>query len=308
MGFTFNHSYSFRVTNEVIEISTLIVLIVGIISNLVCIIYLIQQKKYKLNSKYEMVLQFFLFKLIKFFKLNIIIQVFKLKKYNNILCFTQLILDDLSDSCSNFVLFTIWLTLMSDRNMIGLKFLQTDEKMFPRSYSILSVLNIRFVYFFIFYFFYFTHLILYATNNELTFFSLCSDFRYLNSYKFSFYVIIFSFWLLTFSLLLWNFFGGYRDPIFLELNSNQRELLRFFKCCSILLSLNTLVNYTIEFNNINSASLISTLFGSLVDFLICVLFLNYEQIFKLNISKTINMCLLRRTLQIVHLTNNGINL
>ena len=98
--------------------------------NALCIAHIIQQAKFKSNSKYSLLLHYFSFKLVFCVVLCITLLMSSVFKHSSMyitpttwLCKCEFFLSNFIDTAENYLILFIWLVLLSDRNLIGFTYL-----------------------------------------------------------------------------------------------------------------------------------------------------------------------------------------
>lgn len=297
------NSNSQKIANEIVAFTTLFVLFICIITNLICICNLLRNKKFRTNAKCELLLQLFLFKLFGLIRPSILIDIFKLDSKNSLICRLEYFIWDFSDSSADFLLFILWIILMSERNMIGFKFLYSNE----RTNESIFRLTKRTILVTSFYVATLIYSLLYAAKYDFLFVYLCGNLKFLTVFKFSFHLLPFSIWLLIFSTFLWNYFGGKRDPVLGELNSCDHRLIKYIKIISILKCLDIFLTYIIISNDFYSFYHISILLSLTISLISFVTFLTFENDFSVYFREHVFTSLLRTGLYRNNIIINGIN-
>ena len=266
---------------------------IGSVSLLLCFICIgdiIVLKKYKTLSKYDLLLQYFCFKFINgvaMLKAIMLIETWGNFTKMPFLCQIEYFLSDFSDSNANFLLFTVWLILMSERNLIDFKFLSNDSSLALSSncshigQKILKFFHKRRIYFIIFYLSNLGLTLNTAFGSWTSWFLDCHDKSHISYYTFSFHVLPFSFWIISFSVLTWSFFGGQRDPINSQLSQLEKKFLNFFKKISIAEGFEVFVHYMLAIHTFQQETnenfnLVSKLISTLFFMLITLLYLLHE--------------------------------
>lgn len=220
------HKMSF----EILVYVTFFLSILAILANITSLAVLLRFNKFKSNRKYNLIIHYLLLRLIQlisFFKSALIADSIQLIQSEPWLYKLEFFLNDFSDSSSNFILFTIWLILMSERNLIGLKWLYIDS-----NESHFYCIGYREAYLAVFYSINSVYSCVNTHFNGLNHF--CGNAHNLASYSYAVHLIPFAFWVFTLSTLFWQFFGGYRDPILHNLTSTDHEYIKMIKIISIL--------------------------------------------------------------------------
>ncbi len=266
---------------------------IGCVSLLLCLCIIadiIVHKKYKILSKYDLLLQYFCFKFINgvaMLKAIMLIETWGFFTQETILCRFEYFLNDFSDSSANFMLFTIWLILMSERNLIDFKFLSNDSSFdFSSNCSVIQQKILKFfhkrrLYIVIFYLVNLSITLSTAFSSISGWYFDCHDKSHISYYTFSFHVLPFSFWIVSFSLLTWSFFGGKRDPIGSELSLIDKKFIKFFKMTSIAEGFEVFVHYIFALHTFQQDSnehynLISKFISIFFFFYITLLYLFHE--------------------------------
>ena len=114
---------------EMVVYVTFFILLAAIIVNLINVFCLIRFENFKNNCIYQLLLQFFFLKLIRLvvcLKSILMTETIKSIESSPFLFFLEYFGTDFSNSSANFVLFTIWLVFMSQRNMIAFEFFYAE--------------------------------------------------------------------------------------------------------------------------------------------------------------------------------------
>ena len=107
-------------------------------SNGIIIAYLILSKKYTQNSKYYILVHYFIFKLI--FTVILCITLLMSSVFENTvfhigssgwLCKFEFFSNMFMETCENYLIFFLWLIILSERDLIGYKYLNREEPSLP---------------------------------------------------------------------------------------------------------------------------------------------------------------------------------
>jgi hypothetical protein len=233
--------------NETSLIVTLIINVICILFNVACLIFSFKLNKTK-NLKYQLIFQYFVFKLIsELITFKVCLSTLLIKsneEKNNNKLINKLILKaeyffiDFSDSNGNFMLFLIWLIFMKERNMIsGFNLTFTNGilnkclNLVKNQYALLTMF--------------------YASNFVYSIYNsiekggerLCGIFHNFSTNKNDFHLIPFSFWIFSFASLFWSYFGGRLDVCFHNLTENELNYIKFIKLTSILEFIEVVLNH-----------------------------------------------------------------
>ena len=108
--------------NESCLIITLILNVICILFNVACLIFSFKMNTILKILKYNLVFQYFIFKLIHeliTFKVCLMTLLYTKDRSSRNYLKMEYFFTDFSDSNGNFMLFVIWLIIMQERNMIG---------------------------------------------------------------------------------------------------------------------------------------------------------------------------------------------
>lgn len=296
----------------------IILLLLTITSNIFLIIsvfYLILFKKYKKSSTYHLLLHYLIFKI--FYSWTALMGILTSSSiYDNNLyiiptkttCFMVYFGTFFIEASENFQLLLIWVILLSQRNLIGLKCLYIDfeqpegtqtnasnqeprtpePNMTIRNYLMRHSRTITLSIFYIFVF-----LLSFVFNYQISVLRIGKDYMcaFLSNYKqvsfiyfisISFYFLPILFWLIILSTVFSKLFGGERDPILSKLDNSEINHLKFIKFASLLKSIEEFLLHIHSTSHISISYNfyeIVRIFGLLIVLLTSILFLIYEGVF-----------------------------
>ena len=289
---------------EIVVYATFFVLLAAIAINLICLFYLTRLDKFKKNCVYQLLFHFFFLKLIHLvvgLKSILMTETINSFESSPFLFFLEYFATDFSDSSANFILFTIWLVFMSQRNMIAFEFfyirptelaspnLMSESSRLQRLVQFLKEKNVFLISFYSVNFVYsFVNATKYGGNH------VCGSMHNTATYLNSIHLIPLAFWLLTVSGLFWHYFGGKRDPIYHDLTHTQINLCAYIKLTSLLYCFEVCLNHSYEFfafegiiveyqcNRIIHFVLITKMLAAVCTLALMILFLVYENMFTLS--------------------------
>lgn len=279
--------------------TTVCIKITSLVLNAICLVGLLRTKKFLKCAKYEFILQYYTFKFIQvlaMIKSLLMIETIGLVKSSHLMCRVEFFLNDFADSTCNFCLFSIWLIFMSERDMTDFKFLYNNSIFTTAQESILhkplKIFKKRYLFLVVIYLINFFVSLYTANKLDLSTYGGCGAKEYISIYTFSFHVIPFSFWILSFSILLWNFFGGYRDPMLSNLTRTDLKFIKYFKLSCLFEGTEVFINYAsvmsmFSLGYYENFNLVSKFIGSLCCLAVLSLFLYYEDLFGASLGEKI---------------------
>ncbi len=227
--------------NETSLIVTLIINVICILFNVACLIF-----SFKLNKtkKYQLIFQYFVFKLISeliTFKVclsTLLLKSDEEKNNNKMILKAEYFFIDFSDSNGNFMLFLIWLIFMKERNMISGFNLTFKNGILNKCLNFVKNQHVLLAVF-------------YASNFVYSIYNsiekggerLCGIFHNFSTNKNDFHLIPFSFWIFSLASLFWSYFGGRLDVCFHNLTENELNFIKFIKLTSILEFIEVVLNH-----------------------------------------------------------------
>lgn len=295
--------------------------------NSICVLYLIVARKYRQSAKYYMLTHYFTCKLLFTVVLSVSLlmsSVFEETKVHipasRWLCKFEFFGNMFMETCENYLLFFLWLLLLSEREFVGCKYLNQDglnlsePTMADTSIRTWCRKNIRTIALGLFYGITGLLTLIFASDVDKVMFigykkGMCvtSSLASLPIFLLANYPLIF--WLILFSTLLWKLFGGERDPILHKLSEADIMLLKFIKLASLLRALEVILVHTqvtflqlfwkldfkvVEFSRIS---------GFFIIFCTSMLFMYFENLFAIIWSLDLN--LIRRIRTAVGNRNEG---
>lgn len=229
--------------------------------NGLCLIHLIISKKWKRNSKYLILTHYFTFKLIFTVVLCISLlmsTVFQDSYFyiatSTLLCRLEFFGSMFMETCENYLLFGLWLILLSEREFIGFKYLDESNENLPESVNEVTTRmwcrkNSRSITLALFYSITSLLTVLFASDvHQMRISGIKSSVCVTSSLaSLPFYLLLnypLIFWFILFSTLLWKLFGAQRDPLLNSLSSQEVNVIKFIKLASLLRALEVILVHT----------------------------------------------------------------
>jgi hypothetical protein len=214
---------------------------------LLCIISLKAKVCSNKNEKYELVLQYFILKMIHsavVFTSSVVYEWDKNFNANSDLnCSLEHSLSAFCESCSNFVLLFIWLYLMWERKLVGSKKEQSEnethqeqnsEMNFFNKIMIFLSKNPRHIILACYYALNFGLSIQFSRNYIFSAYD-CSRRHVLVQKLFSIHTLPIAFMTFIFTTFFWRFFGGSQDPILTRTeHTAEKRLIKFIKFVTLI--------------------------------------------------------------------------
>lgn len=272
-------------SQSLISFTFVILTALCVFMNTLCLWYLIKSRKYRLNATYNVLSHYFFFKVLFAVTLCITLLMsnfFEKSAFyirpSNFLCKLEFFSTMFMETGENYLIMFIWLTLLSERSLIGFSLLNNEENMVEnpsvknwlrkhsRTIFLVNFIAKKFLTFKTLNFNIQIFKVSFYTITFLltAFFALDVEFYnigiFYNSGEKSHLVcatksfislpIIFIanypliFWFMLFGTLFWKLFGGSRDPILHKLDESDLKLLKFIKIASLLRALEVIVVHT----------------------------------------------------------------